>query len=97
VLPTERIGIHDNFFELNGNSIQLVQIHALLEKTFNREFSIVDLFQYPTIASLAEMLDGAEGAQPAIEETYQRAEMRGKSRRESRRKRREASEQEGSE
>jgi amino acid adenylation domain-containing protein len=98
VLPTERIGIHDNFFELNGNSVQLVQIHAILEKTFNREFSVVDLFQYPTIASLAEMLDATqEGAQPVIDETYQRAEMRGKSRRQSRRKRRDAGEQEGSE
>jgi len=56
VLGVERIGMHDNFFELGGHSLLLVQMHAKLNETLWQEVSIIELFKYPTIASLAAFL-----------------------------------------
>jgi amino acid adenylation domain-containing protein len=54
VLDIEDVGIHDNFFELGGHSLLLVQIHRKLQKTFQRDFLLVEMFQYPTISHLAK-------------------------------------------
>lgn len=79
ILGTPRIGVHDNFFEMGGNSLHLVQIHRILQDRLRREIGIVDLFQYPTIAALARMLNGQAGAD-SFDKTYARAESRARSR-----------------
>ncbi|HEX5601554.1 MAG TPA: AMP-binding protein, partial [Pyrinomonadaceae bacterium] len=56
VLGVERIGLHDNFFELGGHSLLLVQMHARLNETLRQDVSIIELFKYPTIATLAAFL-----------------------------------------
>jgi acyl carrier protein len=56
VMGIDRIGMRDNFFELGGHSLLLVQMHARLNETLRQEVSIIDLFKYPTIASLAAHL-----------------------------------------
>jgi amino acid adenylation domain-containing protein len=53
VLNVEQIGIHDNFFELGGHSLLLVQVHGQLHERFKSDLSMLDLFRYPTISSLA--------------------------------------------
>jgi amino acid adenylation domain-containing protein len=56
VLNTDSFGIHDNFFESGGDSLQIVCIQTLIEKNLNRNLPITDLFSYPTIAQLAQHL-----------------------------------------
>jgi len=56
VLRVDRIGMHDNFFELGGHSLLLVQMQGRLNETLRQELSIIELFKYPTIASLATHL-----------------------------------------
>ncbi|MNC05203.1 Dimodular nonribosomal peptide synthase [compost metagenome] len=46
------IGIHDNFFDVGGNSFSLVLVQAELEKIFPGVVSVADLFANPTIARL---------------------------------------------
>ncbi|MCI0590250.1 MAG: AMP-binding protein, partial [Gammaproteobacteria bacterium] len=53
VLGLERIGIHDNFFDLGGHSILVVQIVMRLQEVFNVEMPVVLLFEVPTVAELA--------------------------------------------
>ncbi|MBE8964966.1 amino acid adenylation domain-containing protein [Nostocales cyanobacterium LEGE 12452] len=53
VLNVENVGIHDNFFQLGGHSLLLVQVHSKLQKIFQRDFLLVEMFQYPTISHLA--------------------------------------------
>ncbi|QLE40496.1 amino acid adenylation domain-containing protein [Nostoc sp. C052] len=53
VLNLEKVGIHDNFFELGGHSLLLVQVHSKLQKRFQRDFLLVEMFQYPTVSHLA--------------------------------------------
>ncbi|MEA5602484.1 amino acid adenylation domain-containing protein [Nostoc sp. UHCC 0252] len=57
VLQLEDVGIHDNFFELGGHSLLLVQVHNQLREIFQRDLSVLDLFRYPTINSLANYLN----------------------------------------
>ena len=56
VLGLERVGIHDNFFDIGGNSLLVIQVHNQLQQMLNRDISIVDLFRYTTIKALAEYL-----------------------------------------
>jgi natural product biosynthesis luciferase-like monooxygenase protein/FkbM family methyltransferase len=61
VLGRERVGVHDNFFEVGGSSLLLVQIHAKLREALGREVTMVQLFRHPTVQALARFLEGAEG------------------------------------
>jgi len=56
VLNVEKVGIYDNFFDLGGHSLLMVQVHSKLREVFNKDISIVDLFTHPTISSLARYL-----------------------------------------
>ncbi|MEH2406856.1 non-ribosomal peptide synthetase [Nostoc sp.] len=56
VLHVEKVGIHHNFFDLGGHSLLMVQIHSKLYQTLNKDISIVEMFQYPTISALAKHL-----------------------------------------
>jgi hypothetical protein len=89
VLGIPTIGIHDNFFDLGGNSLLVVQIQNRLGKELaGRDIQVVELFQYPTIASLAAALTGEAVDDPTVaaEHVRQRKEKEGKmsSRREQR-------------
>jgi len=61
VLKTERIGITDHFFELGGNSILLMRLHAKCVKEISAKLSIADLFTYPTIRQLSAFLASDSG------------------------------------
>lgn len=57
----EEIGVEDNFFDLGGNSLRVVEAHARLTRTLQRPLPLTALFQYPTIRALSGFL-GARGA-----------------------------------
>ena len=54
LLGLDEVGIYDNFFELGGNSLLLIQAHKKLTEIFGAELTVVDLFQYPSVHSLAQ-------------------------------------------
>jgi acyl carrier protein len=56
VLKVENVDIDDNFFDLGGHSLLIMQIHRRLREQFKRDLSLVDLFRHPTISSLARHL-----------------------------------------
>ena len=55
VLGVDGIGIHDNFFDRGGHSLLVPQVHRRLH-ALDATLSIVDLFRYPTVQTLAERL-----------------------------------------
>jgi amino acid adenylation domain-containing protein len=59
VLGIERIGIHDSFFALGGDSIRSVRVVALLKER-GLEISVESLFRHQTIADLALLLGDTE-------------------------------------
>ncbi|MBX9621737.1 MAG: AMP-binding protein, partial [Alphaproteobacteria bacterium] len=54
ILKVEKIGIHDNFFNLGGDSIKGIQVISLAQKK-SIFFSIADLFKHPTIIELSSI------------------------------------------
>ena len=56
VLRLPAAGMDASFFDLGGDSLQLIEVHARLRRLLAQKFEITDLFQYPTVASLAAHL-----------------------------------------
>ncbi|HEY0602498.1 MAG TPA: amino acid adenylation domain-containing protein [Herpetosiphonaceae bacterium] len=65
VLQLERVGRHDNFFDLGGHSIRMMQAYGKLVERLDREIAMVDLFRYPTVAALAQHLAASPTEAPA--------------------------------
>jgi amino acid adenylation domain-containing protein len=57
VLHTDKVGIHDNFFDLGGNSLGIIQVNFKLKAAFKREIPALIMFEYSTIASMVRYLE----------------------------------------
>jgi non-ribosomal peptide synthase protein (TIGR01720 family) len=56
VLGLEQVGIDDNFFDLGGHSLALVEVQAKLVAALGREIPVVTLFEHSTVGTLADHL-----------------------------------------
>ena len=56
VLKIDQIGINDNFFDLGGHSLLAARLVSNIRSVMEVELNMVDVFEAPTISSLAEML-----------------------------------------
>ena len=56
VLRVSRVGVHDNFFDLGGHSLLAAKIVSNVRDVLDVQFAMVDVFQAPTVRSLAELL-----------------------------------------
>jgi thioesterase domain-containing protein/acyl carrier protein len=54
VLRRERVGIHDNFFNIGGHSLLAVQVISRIRQAFTIEMPLSVLFAAPTVARMAE-------------------------------------------
>ncbi|MDF5732379.1 MAG: amino acid adenylation domain-containing protein, partial [Rhizonema sp. PD38] len=57
VLAIEPIGIYDNFFELGGDSLLVPQLLTQMEEVFLLKLPVIHLFEKPTVAGLAEIIN----------------------------------------
>jgi aryl carrier-like protein len=57
--------VQDNFFDIGGHSLLVVQVHRKLREVLGRDLSVVDLFKHATVRALAEHLR----ATPAVAAT----------------------------
>ncbi len=57
LLGIEQVGIHDNFFDLGGHSLIGTQLISQLRKDFQVELSMRLLFEAPTVAELALVVE----------------------------------------
>ena len=56
-VKVDRMSIHDNFFDLGGHSLVVLQIQSKLREVLNKEIPILAMFEHPTISSLAQHLN----------------------------------------
>jgi natural product biosynthesis luciferase-like monooxygenase protein len=73
VLAVETPGIDDNFFDLGGHSLRMVQVQGQLSSRLGTELPLTDLLEYPTIRSLALRLADQEKARPVARAKDERA------------------------
>jgi hypothetical protein len=68
LLHNERMGIHDDFFRVGGNSLQAAQLMSMLNRRFSVAISLADFFTSPTAAHLASVVDSLRAAQLSDDE-----------------------------
>ncbi len=76
VLRVERVGRDSGFFELGGHSLLLLRLQARIRERMGQQVPVVDLFRFPTVASLSEHLGGGAEAAPAQRRGSERAAKR---------------------
>ncbi|WP_193200009.1 non-ribosomal peptide synthetase [Nostoc sp. MG11] len=60
VLQLEKVGVDDNFFDLGGHSLLMVKLSQKLQEHFHRNISLLEIFKYPTISTLAKHLSSQQ-------------------------------------
>jgi len=58
-LGVSHIGLDDNFFELGAHSLTVAEVQAKLQNALHRDISLLDLFQFSTVNTLARHLAGS--------------------------------------
>jgi amino acid adenylation domain-containing protein len=63
ILGFQRISIYDNFFQIGGNSLNVIKLHKTVNSNMNQSIDIVQFFNYPTIDTMATYIDGLNDAE----------------------------------
>ncbi|MBA2655473.1 MAG: amino acid adenylation domain-containing protein [Tatlockia sp.] len=58
IMNTKRVNLNQNFLDIGLKSINLVELSVKLSAQFQQEVSVISLFNYPSIKTLANYLDG---------------------------------------
>eukprot|EP01052_Picozoa_sp_SAG31_P018909 SAG31_NODE_1358_length_8643_cov_11.893375_5_plen_937_part_00 len=61
MLETDNVGKNENFFEVGGHSLLAGKLIGELTSVYGLNVSVLDLYEYPTIASLAKFLQPSSG------------------------------------
>ena len=59
VLGLDRVGIHDDFFALGGESVAAARLAVQVIQATGIEFSVLDVVAMPTVAQMAAWISGA--------------------------------------
>ena len=76
VLQVDEVGRNDNFFDLGGHSLLVLEVYSRLSESFGHQLSKLDLFKYPTIASLAQYIAREQEQPSPAAQSDQRAQAR---------------------
>ncbi len=55
-IPGKRINVNDNLFEIGASSLKLIEIHEAIDRLYPGKVDLTELFDFPTIAELAQHL-----------------------------------------
>lgn len=83
-LKVDSVGLYDNFFDLGGHSMLMVQVHSRLRQTTGVELPLIKLLEHPTVSALAAYLGTGDTA--VSERVFSDSEARARRQRDSRRR-----------
>ncbi|MBV9787343.1 MAG: hypothetical protein JOZ51_04170, partial [Chloroflexi bacterium] len=75
-LGVQQVGIHDNFFDLGGNSLSGITLIGQLKERFRVHIPTVSLYEGPTVSALAKLIEQDETDETAYEHGQSRGERR---------------------
>ncbi len=62
LLKCERVGQHDDFFDLGGDSLLATQLVSRISEAFSAQLSVDDVFDSTSLSALARLVESARGA-----------------------------------
>jgi acyl carrier protein len=74
LLKVEHVGVEDDFFDLGGQSLVAIRAVSRIRDVFGVDVPLRDLFERPTLAGLAEVIDGLSWVAKAQAPTHQAGE-----------------------
>src|SRR5207302_78277 len=86
VLDLDRVGLDENFFDLGGHSLLMIQVHTVLTERLGHQFPLIKLLENPTIRQLAAALTADQSSSPTNSVDTDRAALQRKRLNEIRRK-----------
>jgi acyl transferase domain-containing protein/acyl carrier protein len=75
-LGVERVGVHDNFFDLGGNSLFAIQVISKLQRELSVEISPAMIFEGASLRAFAKLVSQDEQEPPDYEQRQSRGERR---------------------
>lgn len=66
VLPDKKFGVTDDFFEIGGNSLELVSLYTLIKKQVYEEATVQDLFDYRNIRDFVKHFEYSDKKKEVI-------------------------------
>ncbi|MBM2619519.1 amino acid adenylation domain-containing protein [Actinoplanes sp. LDG1-06] len=74
-LGVDMVGAEDNFFVLGGHSLSATRLIGRVRSVLGAELSVRDIFEQPTVAALAPLLDSTGTARPALRPSARPADI----------------------
>ncbi|HET6976573.1 MAG TPA: amino acid adenylation domain-containing protein [Pyrinomonadaceae bacterium] len=69
LLRVETVGVEDNFFDLGGHSLLLMRLVQEIQNSLGFEVALMEMFEHPTVASLARHLSSKQNVAPQEQTT----------------------------
>ena len=76
LIGIDQFDIDENFFDIGGHSLIMMQVQAKIESVYGMRIEIADLYRYTTVRTLTEFLEGEHNSGDELKEIKQNAILR---------------------